>query len=516
MLSALIFFPLALALLMVFVRKPERVRTVALSGSLFYFLMGLGLFCFFEPLTRDMQLVERASWLPFFGVQYFVGVDGLSFWFVLLSLFLTPVSVLAAWNMNRIRAFLICVFLMTTSVMGTFLALDGVLFYLFFESSLIPLYFMIGIWGGKERVRAAFQFFIYTAFGSMFLLAGLVAFMHLAGGGSGGILDFYAVTPAFVPGVLFNQQNILFFCFFIPFAIKLPLVPFHTWLPLAHGEAPTVGSAWLAAVILKMGAYGFFRFVFPLFPDSLLFFSPFIAWLAAFGILYGALMALAQKNMKRLVAYSSVSHMGYIVLGLVSGNIYGMTGAFYQGITHAVSSAALFLMVGMLFERRRSLMISDYGGWALKLPVLACFFVLISLSAIALPGTGGFISEFFVLIGTFFTPWWSSLLIVIFTIVITAALMLYLIHRVFLGPLKEAPFASSRLSRREITVLVPFVILIFITGLCPMLFFRYSSASLDCLLKRSECSLSLNRSSGSKQAFNGAGDSSKNFKKEGE
>ena len=490
--------PLLFSLFLISVKQAKAVRVISLICSVFYFLFSLFLFYFFNPNSENLQLVEKTEWFSLLGVQYFIAIDGLSFWFVILTAFLSPISILASWNLikEKVKGFHICIFLMMTSIMGTFLSLDGVLFYMFFESSLIPLYFIIGIWGGNRRVYAAMKFFIYTGFGSLFLLAGIAAFMHLVwqstGQISASIVDFYSVTPFFVQSNWLNQQNILFFCFFIPFAIKLPMVPFHTWLPLAHVEAPAPGSAWLAAVILKMGAYGFLRFVFPLFPQSAEFFAPLICWLGAFSIIYGALMALAQVNIKKLVAYSSISHMGYILLGLFSWNIYGLTGAFYQSLTHALSSASLFLMVGMLQERTRNLNISEYGGIATRMPILACYFVIISLSAIALPGTGGFISEFFVLVGAFSANRWESLIIAIITIVITAAVMLYLIHRIFFGEPKAGVQKLFPLSRRERYLLVPFVALIFITGLLPNTFLKYSSKSLDCLIKgQDRCALSI-------------------------
>ena len=498
MLSIVIFLPLLFSLLLIPIKRAGTVRAVSLIFSIFYFLFSLLLFYFFNPNIEDLQLVEKIEWFSLLGAQYFVAIDGLSFWFVILTAFLSPISVLASWNLikEKVRGFHICIFLMMASIMGTFLSLDGVLFYMFFESSLVPLYFIIGIWGGKQRAYAAMKFFIYTGFGSLFLLAGIAAFMHLVwqstGQISASIVDFYSVTPLFIRSNWLNQQNILFFCFFIPFAIKLPMVPFHTWLPLAHVEAPAPGSAWLAAVILKMGAYGFLRFIFPLFPQSAEFFAPFICWLGAFSIIYGAFMALAQINIKKLVAYSSISHMGYILLGLFSWNIYGLTGAFYQSLTHALSSAGLFLMVGMLQERTRNLNISEYGGAAIRMPILACYFVIISLSAIALPGTGGFISEFFVLIGAFSAGQWESLIIVVAAIVITAAVMLYLIHRIFFGEPKACTQKLSSLSIREKYLLVPFVVLVFVTGLLPNIFLKYSSKSLDCLIKgQDQCALNI-------------------------
>ena len=415
MLSALIFLPLVFGLIIVFIKNSNVCRICAAGFSTFYFLFSLILFLVFDSQTEKLQLVEQLSWFPALGIKYFVGLDGLSFWFVILTAFMLPVCVYASWSLikQKISGFYCCLFLMSTSVIGSFLSIDTIMFYIFFESSLIPLYFIIGIWGGKDRVYAAFKFFIYTAFGSLFLLAAILALMHLnlqsTGQISSSLLDFYKLNLPFTGTNLFSTQNILFFCFFLAFAIKLPFVPFHTWLPLAHVEAPAPGSAVLAAVILKMGSYGFLRFLLPLFPQSVEFFAPVISLLAGIGIVYGAFMALAQTNMKKLVAYSSVSHMAYVLLGIFSLNLYGLTGGFYQMLTHAVSSAALFLLVGMVYERTHNLNISDYKGLAEKMPWLTIFFFIVSLSAIALPATGGFISEFLVLMGTFSTKNWGAL-----------------------------------------------------------------------------------------------------------
>ncbi|MDE0119439.1 MAG: NADH-quinone oxidoreductase subunit M [Bdellovibrionales bacterium] len=491
MLSALIFLPLVFALILVFIKNPSLCRKGAAFCSVAYFLFSLSLFLFFDSQTEELQLGERFSWFPALGIEYFVAVDGLSFWFVILTAFLLPVCVGASWNLikEKVSAFYCCLFLMITSVMGTFLAMDTILFYIFFESSLIPLYFIIGIWGSKERIYAAFKFFIYTAFGSLFLLAGLVALMHLTlqstGEMSASLLDFYKLELPFEASLL-STQNVLFFCFFLAFAIKLPFVPFHTWLPLAHVEAPAPGSAVLAAVILKMGAYGFLRFVLPLFPQSVEFFASSICFLAGVGIFYGALMALAQKNIKKLVAYSSVSHMAYVLLGLFSLNEYGLTGGYYQMLTHAVSSAGLFLLVGILYERTQSLNISDYGGLAKKMPILAINFVIISLSAIALPSTGGFISEFFVLMGSFTARNWGALFLALWGVIFGASYMLYLIHRVFFGSVSVLSQKTSLLSKREMGIILPFVFLVFGMGLFPKAFLKYSTVSLNHLQESRE------------------------------
>ena len=496
MLSLLIFFPIFCGLILSFIKNPKLCRLSAGGFSCVYFLFSLLLFIVFDSRSAELQLVEEFSWFPALGVKYFLGIDGLSFWFVLLTAFLNPICVFASWNLiqKKQSLFYACLFLTSASVMGTFLSIDTVLFYIFFESSLIPLYFIIGIWGGKERIYASFKFFIYTGFGSLFLLAGIVALMGLVfqttGVLSASLLDFYKLDLPFIKTDLFSTQNILFFCFFLAFAIKLPFAPFHTWLPLAHGEAPAPGSAVLAGVILKMGSYGFLRFVLPLFPESVELFSPLVSLLAGFGIVYGALMALAQTDIKKLVAYSSVSHMAYVLLGLFSLNFYGLTGGFYQMLTHAVSSAGLFLLVGIIYERTHNLNILAFGGLAQKMPLTACFFIILSLSAMALPSTGGFISEFFVLMGAFTQAFagvgdpyvlgnWGAFSLALTGVVLGASYMLYLIHRVFFGAISALSQKSWSLSKREIAVILPFVFLVFGMGIFPKAFLKYSSSSLN-------------------------------------
>ncbi len=489
MLSVLIFLPLVFAVFLLFIKKPKLCYRFAGVFSCFYFLLVLLLFFFFDPFVKDLQLVQHWDWFPALGLSYFVGIDGLSFWLVILTGFLSPLCVFSARRVIRekISLFYFCLFAMNTSVMGAFLAMDALLFYIFFESSLIPLYFIIGIWGGRQRIYATFKFFIYTAFSSLFLLAGILALMGLVLQSTGEISallpDFYKLDLPFVKGSFLSTQNVLFLCFFFAFAVKLPFVPFHTWLPLAHVEAPAPGSAVLAAVILKLGAYGFFRFVLPLFPMSVEFFSPALCLLAGLALVYGAFMALAQTNMKKLVAYASVSHMAYIVLGIFSLNIYGFTGAYYQMLTHAVSSAGLFFLIGMIYERGHSLKISDYGGLAKIMPVLAVFFIIISFSTIALPSTAGFISEFLILVGAFTAQKTLALIFALSAVVFGAGYMLYLVHRVFLGEVSPLSQKLLPLTLRETAIILPLVILVFGMGLFPKIFLKYSAISLNHLLE---------------------------------
>ena len=490
MLSILIFLPLVMGCVLILSpKKPRLTRLLAGVFASVYFVFTLSLFLVFDFLSPDLQLVQSVSWFPELGLKYFVGIDGLSFWFVILTAFLLITSVFASWNLiqNRVGFFYGALFVMTTSVIGTFLAMDGILFYVFFESSLVPLYFLIGIWGGKKRIYSAFKFFIYTGLGSLFLLAGLVGLMNLnlqaTGELSANVLEFYKLNLPFVSNMWLSTQNVLFFCFFLALAIKLPIFPFHTWLPLAHGQAPAPISAFLAGVILKMGAYGFFRFLWPMFPDSMQFFSPALSVLAGISLVYGALMALAQKNMKTLIAYSSVSHMAYVVLGLFSFNLYGLTGGFYQALSHALSSSALFLLVGMIYERTNKLNIADYSGVAKVLPWCAVFFVTASLSTMALPSTAGFIAEFLTLKGLFMAKNFIAFALALTGVVLGAVYMLYLIHRVFFGQTLPSLTNIIKLSLREKLIILPFMILIFVMGCFPNLFLKYSRASLEHLHK---------------------------------
>ncbi len=490
MLTFLIVLPVGFGLFLLLQNKVHQIKVFSLGFSLFYLSLVLSLFFFFDPHVSRFQMVQQVPWISYLGISYFVGVDGLSFWLVLLTGLLCPISVLASWNLIQtyVKGFYICLFLMTAFVMGTFLSLDGILFYVFFEASLIPLYFLIGLWGGKLRLQAALKFFVYTALGSLFLLAGVVSLMilvkHSTGHFSASVSDFYQLFIPFQEGEFFNLQNMLFFCFLLAFAIKLPLVPFHTWLPLAHVQAPAPASAWLAALVLKMGAYGLFRFVLPLFPQSVESFSPVMIIFSGLAVLYGAFMALSQTDMKKIVAYSSVSHMAFVCLGVFSLHIYALTGAFYQMISHALSSAALFLLVGMIYERTKSLKISDYGGLSKTMPLAACFFVIFSLSVMAFPSTGAFVSEFLIFTGAFQEMGFKALMFPLWGVVLGAVYMLYFIHRVFFGSLSPVCVPCKKLSLREKVVLVPFVVGVFFTGLFPQTLLKYSSPFLSQVKQR--------------------------------
>lgn len=464
------------------------IRPTALILSLAHFGFSLLLFNHFDPSTANLQLVERSPWIPTLGIQYFLAIDGISFWLVLLSTFLVPVTVLASWTAitERVRFFHVNLFLLTTAMLGTFLSLDSVLFYVFFEASLIPMYFMIGIWGGARRLYATLKFFIYTMFGSLLMLLAIIGLIFMTqvqlGYLSASVLDFYKLSVPFVGNELLSTQTLMFFAFCLAFAIKVPMFPVHTWLPDAHVEAPTPGSVILAAIMLKMGTYGFLRFVLPIFPEAAQHYAWFFLLLAVVGIIYGALVAMVQPDIKKLVAYSSVSHMGYVMLGLFAFNIYGTTGGLYQMLNHGISTGALFLLVGMIYERTHSREIQSYGGLAKVAPWYAIAFLIVTFSSIAVPLTNGFIGEFLILLGGFQAHKILGGLAVL-GVILGAAYMLWMVKRVFFGD--EGPVVTKYkgsgldLNLREAVVLAPFVVLIFWMGIFPNHFLSYSKASLE-------------------------------------
>ena len=501
MLSLLIFFPILFGSIL-FLFPRNFLYKGALLGSLLQFFLSCSLFFLFDSSSPHLQLVEKFELIPSLGVHYFVGLDGLSFWYVLLSSFLLPLVVLASGNKQKNLYFFLLFSLVTLSN-GAFLSFDGILFYIFFELTLFPLFFMIFLWGGEKRIYASFKFLIYTFFASLFLLGGLLILMLLSKNSSGAfstnLLDFYNLDLVFIQNNLFSTQSLLFFCFALAFAVKTPLIPFHTWLPLAHVEAPTGASVYLAAIVLKMGTYGWFRFVLPLFPEAATYYSPLLLFLAVFSLIYSSLLAFAQTDIKKLVAYSSIAHMAFVLIGLFSFNLYGLQGAFYQTLTHGISSAALFLLVGLIYNRTGTRDLREYGGLSKTMPWFSINFFLISLSAISLPLTGGFISEFLVLLGSYLTGkiWvWLAIL----AVVLSAIYMLNVFQKMFLFTESKLVQNLKDLTLKEFLYLSPFVLLIFIMGLFPNFFFKYSVASLKHLNEHQyNYSLSLYKS---KSSFN--------------
>ena len=484
MLSALLFFPFVFGLIL-FLFPEKLLSRAALVGAGLHFLLSCSLFFLFDPNSPEIQLKESFELIPFFGINYFLALDGLSFWYVLLSAFLLPLVILFSFNQKSPLYFFLLFSLVTLSN-GVFLSFDGILFYIFFELSLLPLFFLIFLWGGEKKVYASFKFLIYTFFASLFLLGGLITMMLMnkaeTGQISASLLDFYNLDFVFIGNQFLSAQALLFFCFAFAFAVKTPLMPFHTWLPLAHVEAPTGASVYLAALLLKMGTYGWFRFVLPLFPEASHFYAPLLLFLACLSLIYSSLMAFAQTDLKKLIAYSSVAHMAYVLIGLFSFNLYGLQGAFYQTLTHAISSAGLFLMAGLIYQRTKTRDMSLYGGLAKSMPFFAIIFFIIGLSSIAFPLTAGFVSEFLVLLGSFFSQkFW--IYFALSGVVLTAIYMLTAFQKIFF--LKESPLSKKQkdLNFREFLYLSPLVFLVFVMGWFPNFFFKYSKASLEHLSK---------------------------------
>jgi NADH-quinone oxidoreductase subunit M len=497
MLSLLVFLPVFFALVITIWPQKTSVRHLALGFSLIEFLVSLLMLQKFDSNTAALQMVEKVSWIDRFGISYFMGIDGISLMLVMLTTFLTPIIVLASWKSidQRVKGFHAALFILQTAMLGSFLAMDAILFYVFWELSLVPMYFIVGIWGGSRRIYATVKFFIYTMAGSVLMLLAIIFLMNLTPEVTGGpisasLLDFYKLKIPFIAGDFFTTQTLLFFAFALAFAIKVPMFPLHTWLPDAHVEAPTPGSVVLAGVMLKMGTYCFLRWVIPLFPEATEHYGWIFIAAGVIGIVYGALVAMVQPDVKKLVAYSSVSHMGYIIVGLFTMNVYGLNGGLYQMLNHGISTGALFLLIGMIYERTHSREISKYGGLASALPIFTIIFVVVTMSSIAVPMTNGFIGEFLILLGAYqYSP--AVAAISVTGVVLGAAYMLWMVKRVFFGPKgqivleseKDTHHALQDLNARELAVLAPMLIMIFWMGLFPNHFMDYSKVSVDYLIK---------------------------------
>ena len=443
--------------------KPTAARWVALGVSLVTFVISLVALGRFDPDVRRFQLVEQANWVESIGLTYTLGVDGVSIWMVLLTTFLFPVSILASWTIETdVRRFMAAMLALETAVVGTFVALDLLLFFLFFEALLVPMYLLIGGWGGSRRVYAAVKFFLFTMAGSAFLLLGIL-FLY-AEGGAGSF--HYAVLGEVASGLPVTTARWLFLAFLVGFAVKVPLVPLHTWLPDAHTEAPTAGSVLLAGVLLKVGAYGLIRFNLVFFPEASRYFATFIGILAVIGIVYGAVNALIQADIKRLVAYSSVSHLGFVVLGLFAFTQQSVTGGVVQMVNHGLATGALFLLVGMLYERTHTRNLDAMGGLAAVMPWLMGAFLYTAFASAGLPGLNGFIGEFLVIVGTFAVHHWLGALAAT-GVVLAAIYLLWSYERIAFGLAREEHRDLPDLSLREAVVLAPVLALILLFGVAP-------------------------------------------------
>ncbi len=479
-LSLLIFFPVLGAVILLGTGKEneKKIKGMALVFSLVEFVLTLPLWFAFDKTTHHMQFVERHSWISLFNIEYYLGLDGISILFVLLSTLITILCVLVSWHsiQLKIKEFFVCLLLLEGAMIGVFCALDFFLFYIFWEAMLIPMFLLIGIWGGPNRIYAATKFFLYTLVGSLLMLVGIIT-LYMQGGNT---FDILALAEQSYP---LKLQLMLFWGFFAAFAVKVPMWPVHTWLPDAHTEAPAAGSVVLAAILIKMGAYGFLRFSLPILPEATTAMIMPMIILSLIAIVYGGLICLAQTDLKRLIAYSSVSHMGFVTLGIFSLNTQSVGGGILQMINHGVITGALFLAIGMVYERTHTRLISDYGGLATRMPVLASFFLLFTLASIGLPGTNGFIGEFLILLGSFMTRPWVAL-IAASGLIIGAWYMLWLYQRIFFNPVNPRWDSIRRLDRREIITFLPLVILIFWIGLFPNHMLSYMHVSVAHLLEQ--------------------------------
>ncbi len=462
----------------------KHYRWITLFFTVLTFIVSLSLVAGFDRAESAPQLTQKTAWITALGVSYFVGVDGISIWLVLLTTFLMPISILASWHIKkRVREYMLFMLILETGMIGVFVSFDMFLFYLFFEITLIPMYFLIGVWGYDRRIYAAIKFFLYTVVGSLLMLIGIIAVYIYAGGDTFDITEItrrLAADPALIPA---NMKFWLWLAFAFAFFIKVPLFPLHTWLPDAHVEAPTAGSIILAGILLKLGTYGLMRFNLQFFPDVSYQVAPYVMIFAVVGIIYGALVAMVQPDMKKLVAYSSVSHLGFVVMGIFAFTEMSMQGALYQMINHGISSGALFLCVGLLSDRRHTREIAEYGGIAMPMPQYSTMFTIITLSSLGLPLLNGFIGEFLILLGTFSSTVPHARIFAIIGasgVILSAVYLLWMLQRVIFGEIsKRENVGLTDMDLREKFALVPLVAIAIFMGIAPMLFLRTSEKSIN-------------------------------------
>jgi NADH-quinone oxidoreductase subunit M len=491
-LTYLLLVPLAGAVLILFIKKENHqfIKYFGLAISLIAFLISLVIYLDFSYEETGFQFIHKFNWIQNLNISYHVGIDGISLLLVLLTTFLTPLTLISSWKgiKERIKEFTFFMLILELGMLGVFVSLDLFLFYVFWEAMLIPMYFIIGVWGGERRIYAAVKFFLYTMAGSLLMLVAIIWLAvyasNITGNFTTNLLELYAIGPT----IKHSIQLWMFLAFALSFAIKVPLFPFHTWLPDAHVEAPTAGSVILAGVLLKMGTYGLLRFNLPLFPEASLYFASFISILAVIGIIYGALVAMVQTDMKKLVAYSSVSHLGFVVLGIFAMNEEAIQGAVIQMINHGLSTGALFLLVGMIYERTHTRAIADYGGIAKIVPVFSFSLLFISLSSIGLPGLNGFIGEFLILLGAFNSTVLNSWWYVIFGasgVILAAVYLLWMYKRVAFGEVTNPKLNSlTDLNKREMIVLIPIFIFVVWIGIYPTTFLKVSETATQKVIEQ--------------------------------
>ena len=493
LLTYLLFTPVVGSVLVLFFRNEQKqlARWFGLIVSLVAFVISLVVYFRFDPANPQFQFIHQVTWIKSLNISYHVGVDGISLLLVLLTTFLTPLTLLSTWKAieKNVKMFTFSMLFLEAGMLGVFISLDIFLFYIFWEAMLIPMYFIIGIWGGERRIYASLKFFIYTMFGSLLMLVAIIWLTVYASGILGkfttSLVDLYKVGPT-IPHQI---QGWMFGAFFLSFAIKVPIFPLHTWLPDAHVEAPTAGSVILAGVLLKMGTYGLIRFCLPLFPQSAVQYAPLVSVLAVIGIIYGALVSMVQTDMKKLVAYSSVSHLGFVVLGIFAMTVESVQGAVIQMINHGLSTGALFLLVGILYERTHRRDIAFYGGIAKIVPLYATILMIASLSSIGLPGLNGFIGEFLILLGSFKSPvlnsWWFTIFAAT-GVIFAAVYLLWMYQRVVFGEVKneELKHELTDMNLREMIVMVPILFFIVWIGVYPNTFLKLTEASTQSILQQ--------------------------------